>query len=308
MSETAVRRRYADGLIRQAGTIARVPAGRSWRSRSRALDPGDPHRRRGRGRGSRSRAQPVAAHLRPARVRGRGIRDAVRRSQAAVLQLAADADPDSPGDVDLGSDARPQGAVLQGTRVPRWGSTQQLVLLVAITLVTAAGFYLNAVFAFAISEPGEPQIRPAFRRRGSTSGSSSGSESSSASALGFSAIVVPRWGQLLVHALPRDRDRRDDADLRHGPRAHRRDPAHRLSARQAGGGRDRRHAGSADLHAAVRDRTHRSPAARIARLSSRSASSCSSSELTLQAGATGAVKAIKMSAKLAAGKAPPTAA
>ncbi len=34
--------------------------------------------------------------------------------------------------------------------------------VVAVTALTAASFFLNAVFAFAISVPGKPQIRPAF--------------------------------------------------------------------------------------------------------------------------------------------------
>jgi hypothetical protein len=35
-------------------------------------------------------------------------------------------------------------------------------IVLAITALTAASFYLNAVFAFAIVAPGQPQIRPAF--------------------------------------------------------------------------------------------------------------------------------------------------
>jgi hypothetical protein len=60
--------------------------------------------------------------------------------------------------------------------------------------VTAACFYLNSVFAFAILQPGTPQVRPAFTRArrhirfvlsiGVVVGA----------ALGVSAIVVPRWG------------------------------------------------------------------------------------------------------------------
>jgi len=34
--------------------------------------------------------------------------------------------------------------------------------VLAVTGITAASFYLNGVFAFAISKPGKPQIRPAF--------------------------------------------------------------------------------------------------------------------------------------------------
>jgi len=37
-------------------------------------------------------------------------------------------------------------------------------LVLAVAAITAAGFYLNAVFGYAIAEPGKPKIRPAFRQ------------------------------------------------------------------------------------------------------------------------------------------------
>ena len=37
-----------------------------------------------------------------------------------------------------------------------------IALIAAIALLTVASFYLNAVFAFAISQLGKPRIRPAF--------------------------------------------------------------------------------------------------------------------------------------------------
>jgi hypothetical protein len=37
-------------------------------------------------------------------------------------------------------------------------------LILAIVLITAACFFLNAVFAFAIASPGHPEIRPAAKR------------------------------------------------------------------------------------------------------------------------------------------------
>src|SRR6476661_6283532 len=54
--------------------------------------------------------------------------------------------------------------VFKGQGFESWHGPVVVVLVVAITLVTAASFYLNAVFAFAISQPGAPQIRPAFTR------------------------------------------------------------------------------------------------------------------------------------------------
>ena len=43
--------------------------------------------------------------------------------------------------------------------------------IIGVTALTAASFYLNGVFAFAISVPGKPQIRPSFRGPTSTSAS-----------------------------------------------------------------------------------------------------------------------------------------
>ena len=66
--------------------------------------------------------------------------------------------------------------------------------VVGVVALTAASFYLNGVFAFAISVPGPPEIRPAFSRAnghlrvilawGCTIGL----------ALSFSALITTRWG------------------------------------------------------------------------------------------------------------------
>jgi hypothetical protein len=69
-----------------------------------------------------------------------------------------------------------------------------IVSVLAITVVTAVCFYLNAVFAFAISEPGAPQIRPAFALARRHLGVVLGVGCVVGVALGFSAIIVPRWG------------------------------------------------------------------------------------------------------------------
>ena len=75
--------------------------------------------------------------------------------------------------------------------------TNPIVLIVVIALIaaiTAASFYLNAVFAFAIARKGPPEIRPAFamakehRRTVLTWGLSVGV------LVGFSAMYVNRWG------------------------------------------------------------------------------------------------------------------
>ncbi len=70
-----------------------------------------------------------------------------------------------------------------------------LVLVLAVTAITAGAFFLNAVFGLAIAKPGPPQIRPAFgEARGHLRvillwGIAVGL------ALGFSTIIVTRWGK-----------------------------------------------------------------------------------------------------------------
>jgi hypothetical protein len=84
--------------------------------------------------------------------------------------------------------------VFRGHEFHVWNGSVQVLLVVAITLLTAASFYLNAVFAFAISQPGAPQIRPAFTLARRHLGVVLGTGVVVGVALGVSAIVVPRWG------------------------------------------------------------------------------------------------------------------
>ena len=69
-------------------------------------------------------------------------------------------------------------------------------IVLAIAVITAASFFLNAVFAFAISKQGNPEIRPAFTeaRRHHRTVLSSGAVIGLM--LGFSTVVVVRWGEL----------------------------------------------------------------------------------------------------------------
>jgi hypothetical protein len=67
-------------------------------------------------------------------------------------------------------------------------------VVLGVAAVTAAGFYLNAVFAFAIIQPGRPQIRPAFTQARSHLPIVLGSGAVVGLLLGVSAVVVPRWG------------------------------------------------------------------------------------------------------------------
>jgi hypothetical protein len=70
-----------------------------------------------------------------------------------------------------------------------------VVVVAAIALVSIAAFYLNAVFAFAISRPGRPQIRAAFESVREHLRVVVGFGLVVGVALGFSAVVVPRWGR-----------------------------------------------------------------------------------------------------------------
>ena len=70
----------------------------------------------------------------------------------------------------------------------------EVVAVLLIATITASTFLLNAVFAFAITTPGPPEVRPALalawhhRRAAFAWGGSIGL------ALGLSTVVVPRWG------------------------------------------------------------------------------------------------------------------
>jgi len=70
-----------------------------------------------------------------------------------------------------------------------------VALVAAITLVSAACYYLNAVFAFAISQPGKPQIRLGFALARRHLPIVLGVGLVIGVALGFSTIVVPHWGR-----------------------------------------------------------------------------------------------------------------
>jgi hypothetical protein len=70
-----------------------------------------------------------------------------------------------------------------------------LVLLVIAGLTTAS-FFLNAVFATAISKPGPPQIRPAFTEAKRHIRTILAWGLPVGLALGFATMVVDRWGKL----------------------------------------------------------------------------------------------------------------
>lgn len=67
-------------------------------------------------------------------------------------------------------------------------------LVLGVAAITVASFYLNAVFAFAIIQPGRPQIRPAFGQARSHLPIVLGSGAVVGLLLGLSTMVVVRWG------------------------------------------------------------------------------------------------------------------
>jgi hypothetical protein len=75
------------------------------------------------------------------------------------------------------------------------GPLLSLVLLV-IAALTAGSFFLNAVFAFAISKPGPPHIRPAFSDAKIHIRTILAWGLLVGLALGFATMVVDRWGKV----------------------------------------------------------------------------------------------------------------
>jgi hypothetical protein len=69
-------------------------------------------------------------------------------------------------------------------------------VMAGIVAVTVASFFLNAVFAFAINGPPPPSIKPAFRQARSHIAVVMGSGAVVGLALAFSAVVVDRWGSI----------------------------------------------------------------------------------------------------------------
>ena len=68
-------------------------------------------------------------------------------------------------------------------------------LVLAVAAITAASFYLNAVFAYAIAGKGPPAIRPAFTQAWSHRRITLVSGSLVGVLLGLSVVVVTRWGR-----------------------------------------------------------------------------------------------------------------
>jgi hypothetical protein len=190
--------------------------------------------------------------------------------------------------------------VFKGHEFHVWHGSVETVLVATIALLTAACFYLNAVFAFAISRPGTPRIRPAFTLARRHFAVVVGVGLVVGVALGLSAIVVPRWGRpwfalslgivigvmMLTYVTV---------------------PARIVGIRPTGSRRDKM---AATVIGGTLGALVCTPPYVIGRIGILLLGSdvlfavgvvLLALGLTLQAGATGAVKAIKMSAKLAAG-------
>jgi hypothetical protein len=69
-----------------------------------------------------------------------------------------------------------------------------ILLVLAVAAITAASFYLNAVFALAIARPGRPEIRPALHEARSHLRIILGWGGAVGICLGLATIVVTRWG------------------------------------------------------------------------------------------------------------------
>ncbi|MGA2836813.1 MAG: hypothetical protein ABSF84_09475 [Acidimicrobiales bacterium] len=69
-------------------------------------------------------------------------------------------------------------------------------IVLGVAAITAASFYLNAVFAFSISTKGTPEIRPAFAKANEHLRTILAWGIGAGVLLGVSAFVVDRWGEL----------------------------------------------------------------------------------------------------------------
>jgi hypothetical protein len=69
-------------------------------------------------------------------------------------------------------------------------------LVLAVAVITAASFFLNAVFAFAIADAGRPVIRPAFTQARSHLAVVLGWGAAVGIWLGLSTVVFVRWREL----------------------------------------------------------------------------------------------------------------
>ncbi len=85
--------------------------------------------------------------------------------------------------------------VVRGRHLDRILGPVLIPIVIGIAVLTAAGYFLNAVFAFAIAQSGDPEIRPAYERAKRHLRPILSWGFAIGAALGFSAAIVPRWGK-----------------------------------------------------------------------------------------------------------------
>jgi hypothetical protein len=84
--------------------------------------------------------------------------------------------------------------LVKGRSFTLWYGPGALGLVLAVTAITAAVFFLNAVFAMAVAVTRDGGIRQAFRMARKHSAVAFAWGSVLGLALGVSVVVVPRWG------------------------------------------------------------------------------------------------------------------
>ena len=85
--------------------------------------------------------------------------------------------------------------LLHGKSFRSWTVPLLVALVVLVAAITAASFYLNAVFAFAITRPGPPQIRPGLSDARTHLRVIMAWGLLTGLALGVAALITPRWGR-----------------------------------------------------------------------------------------------------------------
>ena len=179
----------------------------------------------------------------------------------------------------------------------------RIAIVLAIIAITMASFFLNAVFAFAIAQPGPPLIRPAFRQARSHLAVVLGSGAVVGLCLGLATGVLVHWGlwwfalvlSIVIAVMMVAYVAVPSRLIGVKPTRSRRD---KLAAAAVGGA----------IGAVVCTPPYLLGRIGLLMLGSRAllipGIIVFLAGLTLQAGTTGAVKAVKMSAKLITGRAP----
>lgn len=84
--------------------------------------------------------------------------------------------------------------LVRGHTFASWHGAPAAALMLGVTIVTIASYYLNVVFAFAVSSPDSPQLRPAFTRARAHSAKVVLLGSVVGMALAVAVVIAPRWG------------------------------------------------------------------------------------------------------------------